>query len=173
MWPAASILIGAVVMLLIFLGINTVFDSGVSPTTTTPVVVGGLPLDSGNSALAHYCNYDETIPSNIVGGLILPTNTKLVSGSEIPNQGAGDFSCSQPFVTTSASSGALLAFYRTHLEALGWSLFSQGASNGAPQMLFQKAGNDSFYWIIGVTVTSTKNSSVSWTLKIYQNSETI
>jgi hypothetical protein len=56
------------------------------------------------------------------------------------------------------------------LEARGWSLFSKGASNGSPQSLFQKAGSDSFYWVVGITVHSSTKSSCRWTFTIYQNS---
>jgi hypothetical protein len=66
-----------------------------------------------------------------------------------------------------------LSFYKTQLEARGWSLFSSGASNGSPQYLFQKAGSDTFYWVIGITVDSSTSTSTSWTFRIYQNSEAI
>jgi hypothetical protein len=67
----------------------------------------------------------------------------------------------------------LLGYYSAQLKARGWNLFSQGASNGSPQDLFQKAGSDTFYWVIGVTVTSSSATSTHWTYQIYQNSETI
>ena len=75
--------------------------------------------------------------------------------------------------TTSATSGALIKFFDTQLEARGWSLFSQGASNGDPQSLFQKAGSDGFYWELGVTVNKSTASTVDWTFTIYQNSDTV
>ncbi|HEY5103987.1 MAG TPA: hypothetical protein VII65_02985, partial [Acidimicrobiales bacterium] len=59
------------------------------------------------------------------------------------------------------------------LEARGWNLFSKGSSTGKPQSLFQKAGNDGFYWVVGVTVTTSTKNNVAWTFRIYQNSQTI
>jgi hypothetical protein len=161
-------------MLAIFIGINSVFDQTVSTTTTTtPIVVGGLPLDTTNSSLANYCDFSHIIPSNIRSGLFLPAKSSPAAGASIPNSGAGDFDCVQPERTQGATSADILSFYAAHLEAKGWSLFSQGASNGDPQSLFQLAGSDSFYWVIGITVHHVQHGSVTWTFRVYQNSETI
>ncbi len=102
----------------------------------------------------------------------MPVGTTATKGGNIPNAGAGDFDCYQPLVTMT-NSGSLLKFYKTQLEPRGWSLFSQGSSSGSPQSLFQKAGNDGFYWVVGITVTTSSNHSVKWTFRIYQNSETV
>ena len=75
--------------------------------------------------------------------------------------------------TTGANGPSLINFYDAQLESRGWNLFSSGASNGDPQSLFQKAGSDGFYWVIGVTVTTSNAARVDWTFRIYQNSETI
>jgi hypothetical protein len=75
--------------------------------------------------------------------------------------------------TTGASSGSIIKFFDSELEARGWSLFSKGASNGDPQSLFQKAGDDGFYWEAGITVTKSTASRIDWTFKIYQNSDTV
>jgi len=48
-----------------------------------------------------------------------------------------------------------------------------GTSSGAPQLLFQKAGSDTFYWIVGVTVTARHGATSNWTYRIYQNSSAI
>ena len=153
-WPAAAVLIVAVVMLGVFMLINLVADQGVSSSTTTvAVVVGGLDVAPTNVAL-DYCRHTSEIPTNV------------------PNAGAGDFDCYQPLITR-ASAGSLLNFYAAHLESLGWNLFSHGASNGSPQSLFQKAGNDGFYWVVGITVNSVQGANVHWTYRIYQNSQTI
>jgi hypothetical protein len=171
-WPAAGVLIFAVVMVAIFMIINLISDQGVSPTSTTlPVVVGGL-LKSPSSAVLHYCANASEIPSNVNDVFIVPVGTRSKSAGNIPNAGAGDYDCYQPLITTT-NSASLLNFYKTQLEALGWSLFSQGSSNGSPQSLFQKAGNDGFYWVAGITVTKSSSDLVHWTFRIYQNSETV
>jgi hypothetical protein len=171
-WPAAAVLILAVVMLVVFMLINLVSDQGVTTThTTIPVVVGGVAPAASSSAL-DYCKSASEIPSNINDVFIVPSGTSTDAGGNIPNAGAGDFDCYQP-LTTPVNSATLLAFYTSQLQARGWNVFSRGASNGAPQTLFQKAGNDGFYWVAGVTVTKSSKDLVHWTFRIYQNSETI
>jgi len=172
-WPAAAVLGVAVVMLAIFMIINLVADQGVTPTTTIPVVVGGLNVNSA-STLMSGCITAGATPSNIIPGVIVPVGTSARGPVQQPNSGAGDFDCYRALATTS-SPATLLSFYKAQLEARGWSLFSSGASNGSPQYLFQKAGSDTFYWIIGVTVNTASStpSSTAWTFRIYQNSEAI
>ena len=170
-WPAAAVLGIAVAMLAVFILINAVADQGVTTTTTVPIVVGGLAKAPNADALS-YCRHTSEIPANIEGAFVVPVTTVPAPGANIPNAGAGDFDCYQP-LTTTASSGSLLAFYATQLEARGWGLFSHGASNGKPQSLFQKAGTDGFYWVVGVTVNTSTNGTLHWTYRIYQNSESI
>jgi hypothetical protein len=164
------VLILGVVMLAVFLLINAVSDQGVTTPTTIPVVVGGLSTE--HASLLAGCEQPGTPPSNITPALIVPTTTVARGPVALPNQGAGDYDCSRSFVSA-VKPGVLLGYYRAQLKARGWNLFSEGASNGAPQDLFQKAGSDTFYWVIGVTVNSSNATSSHWTFQIYQNSETI
>lgn len=176
-WPAATILILAVAMLGVFMLVDVVTSQGVSTSTTTtlPNFVGGISSASAASTkyLTSYCANDSEIPSNIADAFVIPQSTTMAPGADIPNQGAGDYDCYQPYLTSGYPASAVLGFYAAQLEARGWSLFSHGASNGDPQSLFQKAGNDSFYWVVGITVTSHSSDSAHWTYRIYQNSETI
>ena len=165
------VLVVAVAMLAIFMFINLVVDQGVASTTTIPVVVGGLAVDTSSATLEN-CDPPGTIPLDISPGLIVPASTQTRGPFRIPNAGAGDFDCSQP-LRSATNPSALLGFYRAQLEARGWTLFSSGATNGAPQYLFQKAGNDTFYWIVGITVNSSRSENTNWTYRIYQNSEAI
>jgi hypothetical protein len=169
--PAAAVLGLAVLVLAIFMVINLVTDQGVATTTTIPVVVGGLNVDHA-STLLNNCITPGTPPGNVVGGVLAPVDTRATGPFQMPNSGAGDFDCYRPLLSTTNPS-TLLSFYKTQLEARGWSLFSSGASNGSPQYLFQKAGSDTFYWVIGVTVNSSTSTSTAWTFRIYQNSEAI
>jgi hypothetical protein len=172
--PAAAILGLAVIMLAVFLIINLVADQGVTKETTTiPVVVGGLQRDTTPTLAEKYCLQTEEVPSNIADAFVVPVGTKPKSGASTPNSGAGDFDCYEPMATTGTNSSSLINFFNAQLEARGWNLFSRGASNGDPQSLFQKAGNDGFYWVVGVTVTKSSAKHVDWTYRIYQNSETI
>lgn len=170
-WPAAAVLGIAVVMLALFMGINLMANQGVATTTTIPVIVGGLsPAPTGS--LLSGCHQPDNPPSNITPALVVPEGTRANGAFSMPNAGAGDFDCYRPLIT-SAPASQVLAFYASQLESRGWNLFSQGASNGAPQDLFQKAGSDTFYWVVGITVTSSSAHSTHWTYRIYQNSAAI
>lgn len=171
-WPAAGVLIFAVVVLAVFMVINLISDQGVTrPPKTLPIVVGGL-AKARSAAVLDYCTSASEIPSNIDDVFVVPVGTTAKSGANIPNAGAGDYDCYQPLVTTT-NSASLLKFYKTQLEVRGWNLFSRGSSAGSPQSLFQKAGNDGFYWVVGITVTKSSHNQVNWTFRIYQNSETV
>jgi hypothetical protein len=174
LWPAGLILGLAIVMLGVFLLIDFATNKGVvTVPTTIPTVVGGLPLDATPGAALQYCLQSEEVPSNIDSAFIVPEKTVPRPGANTPDLGAGEYDCYEPMATTGASSGALIKFFDTQLEARGWSLFSKGASNGDPQSLFQKAGSDGFYWELGVTVNKSTASRVDWTFTIYQNSDTV
>jgi len=112
---------------------------------TVPVVVGGL-AKAPSTAVLNDCKSSSEVPSNINDVFIVPVGTTSSSAGSVPNAGAGDYDCYQPLITTT-NGASLLKFYKSQLEARGWSLFSQGSSSGKPQSLFQKAGNDGFYWV--------------------------
>lgn len=174
-WPAAAVLGLAVVMLIVFMVINLATSQGVTKETTTTiaVVVGGLHRDLSPGPALQYCRQGEEVPSNIDDAFIVPVNTTPRPGANTPNLGAGDFDCVQPMATGKTNATSLIDFFNAQLGARGWSLFSKGASNGDAQSLYQKAGNDGFYWEVGVTVTKSDAGGVDWTFQIYQNSETV
>lgn len=174
-WPAAAILGLAVVMLTVFLVINLATSEGVTKETTTtiPVVVGGLALDPHPGTALQYCLQSQEVPSNIDDGFVVPVDTSARPGANTPDLGAGEFDCVEPMSTAKTSSAALINFFKAQLGARGWSLFSQGSPNGDAQALFQKAGDDGFYWEVGVTVKAVSAAGVDWTFEIYQNSETV
>jgi hypothetical protein len=169
-WPAASVLIVAVAMLVIFIVLNGATNQSISSTSTTvPIIVGGLATDV-NSTLLQNCISNGTIPTNILPAMLIPIDTTSTGTQSIPNTGAGDYDCYKPLKTT-ASYQDVLGFYKSHLTVLGWNLFSSGTTNGGPQYLFQKSGSDGFYWIVGITVTSpTSQLTTNWKYRIYQNS---
>jgi hypothetical protein len=174
-WPAAAVLGLAVIMLAVFMVINLATSEGVTKETTTTiaVIVGGLQRDLDPGPSLKYCLQSEEVPSNIDDAFIVPVNTSVRPGANTPNLGAGEFDCIQPMMTAKTNAKDLINFFNAQLGARGWSLFSRGAPNGDSQSLFQKAGNDGFYWEVGVTVTKTSTAGVNWTFEIYQNSETV
>lgn len=169
--PAAIVLGVAVVTLIVFLAINFIVNPRVKTTmTTSPVIVGGLATETGHLLAA--CQQAGSPPSNISTALVVPVTTAAVAAATHPNGGAGDYDCVQKF-KTSASSAQVLGYYGAQLPARGWDLFSRGSGSGQPQLLFQKAGSDTFYWVVGVTVERVAGAVTYWDYRIYQNSSAI
>lgn len=165
----------AVGMLSVFMLLNAVTSTPVAPTTTLPIIVGGIPVQSGavsGAALLTNCHQDGTPAANVLDGFILPQGTHATGPFRIVNAGAGEFDCRRPFISTTTAP-KLLGFYASQLEARGWTEFSSGATNGMPQLLFQKAGSDTFYYVLGITVNVQQGGDTQWTFRIYQNSNTI
>lgn len=170
--PAMTVLVVAVVTLVVFLAINFIANPTVKKTTTTiPIVVGSLTTQK-DSPILDSCHQAGNPPADIATALMVPFSTQATAPTLHPNGGAGDYDCLRTLVTHAPSS-ELLGYYSAQLGARGWSLFSHGSSTGAPQLLFQKAGSDTFYWIIGITVTARTGSTSYWTFRIYQNSSAI
>ena len=166
------IVVGVAVLTLgIFLVINLVTSQRVTSTTTPVAIVGGLALDPANLSL-RACSQAGSPPGNIVPALVVPVHTLPAGAAIHANGGAGDYDCLRQ-LTSTASAGQILGFYRARLESQGWSLFSSGSSHAIAQLLFQKAGSDTFYWVVGVTIDSRTSSATSWTFRIYQNSSMI
>ena len=167
--PAATVLIAAIVMLSVFIGINLVADQTTSAPPTTVIVLGGLLVDTHSSAL-HGCRFVDLPPDNIVTGLIVPTGTSSLSPANLRSAASGSYDCSVT-LTANHPQGQILGFYLHHLEALGWTVFSQGPAvrTGGEQYLFNKAGSDTFYWIAGVTIDTQSAQSTSWTVRFYQD----
>ena len=170
--PAMTVLLVAIVTLVVFLAINLIANPTVKKTTTTvPIVVGTLSTQP-HSPLLRSCQQAGNPPADIAAALFVPISTQATAPASHPNGGAGDYDCLRTLLTL-APSAQLLGYYRAQLEARGWHLFSHGSSTGGPQLLFQKAGSDTFYWIIGVTVTKRVGATSYWTFRIYQNSSAI
>lgn len=169
--PAMIVVAVAVLTLGIFLVINLVTSQKVTTTTAPVAIVGGLELDPTNFVL-RACAQDGSPPGNIASALVVPVHTASAGGAIHANGGAGDYDCLRHLLSTD-SAGQILGFYRTRLESQGWSLFSSGSSHAIGQLLFQKAGSDTFYWVVGVTINSRTSTSTSWTYRIYQNSSMI
>jgi len=169
LWPAASVIIVAVSMLAGFLILNAATNTSVATPTTIPIIVGGLATDDASTLLSN-CTQYGTMPTNIIPALLVPVGTSSAGDNKVRNAGAGDYDCIKPLTTTAPFSD-VLGFYKAHLAALGWNLFSSGSTSGTPQYLFQKSGLDSFYWIIGITVTSpASQTKTNWKFRVYQHS---
>jgi hypothetical protein len=170
-WPAATVLIVALSTLALFMVINAVTNTS-TVTTTTVAVVGGVN-SSTDKTLTDGCSSAGLPPADIRNALMVPVTVRLTA-HKIVNQGAGDYDCYLDY-RTSLSGPNIIAYYQTHIPALGWKLFSTGHSSGGhhgQQVLFQIAGSDSFYWVYGVTIEST-GTSTNFRIRIYQNNSLI
>ncbi len=170
LWPAAVVVGLGVAVLAIFLLINALATPTVT-TTTAPVVVGGLPAAASNAVVTG-CQQPGTPPANIAGALVVPAHTAPAGAVVHANGGAGDYDCYR-MLATRASAGQILGFYRGRLTAAGWALFSSAQSPTGPEMLFQKAGSDTFYWVVGIAVVGHHGATTTWRFRIYQNSASI
>ena len=171
--PAAVVLGIAVFVLVFFTTINIVANPTVNSTTTIPIVVGALPVDTKSTLLVE-CQLPENPPPDISSSLLIPTLSSPESSIKWRGKGPGGYDCARD-ILTAATSNEILSFYKSHLEARGWKLFSQGDTykSKQPQMLFQKAGSDTFYWILGVSVFRSTTSSTAFTLRLYQGASLI
>ena len=149
---------------------------GTEAKSDVPAIVTGtgLPVEPG-IAFAPYVTNGEP-PSDILASVVLPAGTSTPQA--LHNSGEPtSFDRSLQF-TSSASQAQLYTFFHKQMTARGWKIFSTGAPVGKPgvQMLGQKGGSDSWFWIQGVTISPTTFSadghqSTSVTLRLYQASE--
>lgn len=171
--PAAMVLGIAVFVLIFFTAINIFANPTVQSTTTIPFVVGGLSVDEG-STLLDGCQLPGNPPTDISAALLVPELTTAKTAIQWRGQGPGGYDCSRQ-LSVSASQSDLISFYKARVEARGWKLFSNGTAYHSknPQLLFQKSGSDTFYWILGITVTQHSSQSTSYTVRLYQGASLI
>jgi hypothetical protein len=102
----------------------------------------------------------------------VPTKTRAAGSVDLRNAGAGDFDCGRRLSAPYRQS-EILGFYLAQWENQGWKLWSRGTSSGSghgAQLLFQRAGSDTFYWIAGVTVVHHSATETTWSVRYYQSS---
>jgi len=171
--PAAVVLGIAVFVLIFFTSINIVANPTVNSTTTIPIVVGALPIDTASTLLSE-CQLPDNPPPDINAALLIPIRSSAESPMKWRGKGPGGYDCARDLLTA-ASSSELLNFYKSQLQARGWKAFSQGDGyhSKQPQMLFQKSGSDTFYWILGVSVNRSTANTTLFTLRLYQGASLI
>ncbi len=96
--------------------------------------------------------HDGEPPTNVLDAIALPAGAVRSSWS---NPGLGSTFDEQVTFTVDASEAAVLGFYRTELKALGWHTVASGAATRQPgrQLVAQIAGDDGYYWQLGVVVS--------------------
>jgi hypothetical protein len=95
-------------------------------------------------------------PSNIINAVTVPVGSVRISHQNNA-AGAGQFDAEVTLRST-ASQGALLAFFAAAMHQQGWQVFDKGAAAnnpGALEVLGKLAGTDGYYWEMGVTIPPT------------------
>ena len=105
-----------------------------------------------NVALADCRHSPENPPANIVDRPPRPRGHQPRPEPASPTAAQATTTAASLSPPPAGASAAAGASTPPSSRARGWDLFSRGSSNGAPSSLFQKAGTDTFYWVVGITV---------------------
>jgi hypothetical protein len=170
--PAASVL-GLAVFTLVIFSVMNAFDSSTVAPTTAPVIVGGLQPASAatDSALFSKAVQDGVPPVDIASALIAPRGAVWLHNLNTGGQALGGYDRATS-LSVAAPSSRLFGFYRSHLQALGWTQYSAGAApGGGDELLFQKGGSDGWYWEAGVIARAITSGKTTFTLRLFQAAE--
>ena len=154
MKPALIVGALAVVILVVFSLGAAMTHTPLAPTKTPKgsVAVKGSSLRavSADKQLAVIESNGQP-PANVLAAITLPVGA--VRG--VPtNPGQGSTYDQQVDFSVDASQEAVLSFYKTEMGDLGWRTVTSGPATRQPgqQMVGQIAGDDGFYWQLGVIV---------------------
>jgi hypothetical protein len=123
------------------------------PKGASPVKGSSLLAVSAKSGLAPI-ETDGEPPANVIDAITLP---KGAVRGPTANPGEGSTYDQSVQFTIDASQEAVLVFYKDELHDLGWSTVTHGAAThqSGQQIVGQIAGDDGFYWQLGVIVEPT------------------
>jgi hypothetical protein len=162
----ALIVLGIAVVLVVGFSIGELLSGGpakpgpAAPSVPTKVKGTSLLAVSGRAALRPIEGPGEP-PGNILRAVALPDGACRVSAE--PDDGGGQYDAQVQF-SMPASQGSVIDFYRAEVPALGWQVFSTGSAfdrPGSVEVLAKKAGDDGWYWEMGVVVSPTTFGSSS------------
>jgi hypothetical protein len=152
----ALIVLGLALVILVVFSLGSAFShTAVTPTKAPKgsTAVKGSPLraTSAQAGLSPI-EQDGQPPANVLAAITLPVGAVRVSTTN-PGQG-NTFDQSVEF-SVHASEATVLAFYKIELHHFGWRTVTSGpASHQAGQQIVgQIAGEDGFYWQLGVVVS--------------------
>jgi len=155
MKPALLVAALAVVILVVFsIGAALTHDSkppAASPKVSVVVKGSSLRAVSAERGLS-VIEQDGQPPANVLAAITLPAGA--VRGA-VTNPGQGSAFDQQVQFSVKASQEAVLVFYKAELRALGWRTVTSGAAphQSGQQVVGQIAGDDGFYWQLGVVVS--------------------
>ena len=133
--------------------------------------MGGLGTAPGDELAG--CRQPGNPPGDIASALRVPVTSVVTSPAAVSNAGAGDFDLRRHAAHLRAGSPRSSA--TTAPSSGPWAGRSSRPRRATadPELLFQKAGSDTFYWVVGVTVERAGTATTSWTYTVYQNSSSI
>lgn len=173
-----ALLVGAIAVVIL-----VIFSLGAAFTHTAPTqpkganvarTVKGSTLKAlGATAALSVIEQDGQPPNNVLNAITLPSGAVRTGSS---NPGAGSSFDKEVLFSVKASQGAVLGFYRTELHDLGWRVITSGAATrqSGEQIVGQIAGEDGFYWQMGIIVapstfgSSETTDTTGFTLRILQ-----
>jgi hypothetical protein len=176
MRPALVVGVIALAILLSFSVWAASTHTPTKPTESTgaPKTVKGTSLKAVGAARSLVViQQDGEPPANVLDAIELPVGAVRGAATD---PGVGSSYDQQVQYSIDASQEAVLTFYRSELRALGWSTVTSGAAINQPgqQIVGQLAGEDGFYWQLGVIVApSTFSASgttdiTQFTLRVLQ-----
>ena len=129
---------------------HTATKPSAPPTGTLAVKASGLRAVGATKGLS-VIEQDGEPPANVLDAITLPAGSVRGSSS---NPGQGSMFDQEVSFSVDASQQAVLTFYKAELHAFGWRTVTSGAATHAPgqQIVGQLAGDDGFYWQLGVIV---------------------
>ena len=107
-----------------------------------------VSADSGLSTIEQ----DGEPPANVLAAITLPEGAVRLSTTD---PGEGSTYDQDVQFSVDASEAAVLGFYKTELHDYGWQSVTSGAAThqAGQQLVGQLAGDDGFYWQLGVIVS--------------------
>ena len=157
MKPALIVAALAVVILVLFsVGASlthTPTTPAKAPRGTSAVKGSSLRAVSAQRGLS-VIERDGQPPANVLAAITLPTGAVRESST---NPGDGSTYDQQVEFSVDASEEAVLGFYKIELHDFGWRTVTSGAAThqAGQQIVGQLAGDDGFYWQLGVIVSPT------------------
>ena len=129
---------------------HTATNQSATPTGTLAVKGSTLRSVAATKSLS-VIEKDGEPPANVLDVITLPAGSVRGPTS---NPGLGSTFDHEVSFSVGASQQAVLTFYKAELRAFGWRTVTSGPATHAPgqQIVGQLAGDDGFYWQLGVIV---------------------
>jgi len=152
-----ALIVGALaVVILVSFSVGAALTKTASPSAKVPKGPTAVPGSSLRAVSAtgglSVIETGGQPPVNVLDAITLPVGA--VRGS-FTNPGEGSTFDHEVTFSVDASDGAVLGFYRAEFKHLGWRTVTSGAATHQPgeQIVGQLAGDDGFYWQLGVIVS--------------------